>query len=51
MDYMGNLCGVDDPVTDLKYKWDPNYNYITMSSTGDFVPAELGICVDSCKYY
>lgn len=48
MDYMGNLCGVDDPVKDLKYKWDPNYNHITISSTGDYVPAEMGICVETC---
>jgi hypothetical protein len=48
MDYMGNLCGVDAQVKDLKYKWEPNYNGITMSSTGDFVPTALGICVDSC---
>ena len=49
MDYKGNLCGADSPVKDLKYKWDPNYNFITFNDNLELVPSELGICVDSCK--
>lgn len=29
-------------------RWEPNSNYVTFSSNGDYVPSELGICVDSC---
>lgn len=49
MDYEGNLCGYDDPVKDLPYYWEPNYNGLTISSTGVYVPTEFGICVDTCK--
>jgi hypothetical protein len=48
MDYEGNLCGYDNPVKNLPYYWEPNYNGITASSTGVFVPTEFGICVDTC---
>lgn len=48
VDYEGNICGVDNPVKDLGKKWEPNWNFITKSSTGDLVASELGICVSSC---
>lgn len=48
VDYEGNICGVDGVVSHLSKKWEPNWNGITLSSNGDLVATELGICVSSC---
>lgn len=50
MDYRGNLCGGHGDMKEIKWKWDPNYNYVTPDSNGELVPSDLGICVDSCKF-
>lgn len=48
VDYMGKICGVDDPVKHLGNKWEPNTFFFNPDSNGDYVPQEYGICVESC---
>ena len=48
VDYEGHLCGIDNVVSNLNYKYLPNLDLKTYSSRGYLAPALLGVCVSAC---
>ncbi len=48
VDYEGNICGIDSVVEKLPLRIMPNFYATTESSTGDYVPPLLAVCVSSC---
>jgi choline transporter-like protein 2/4/5 len=48
VDYEGNICGVDGIVQSLPLRIMPNFYLTTASSTGDYIPPLLAVCVASC---
>jgi len=48
IDYVGNICGVDESVKNLVKKWQPNLLGGNVDSYENSVSKEFSICVSSC---
>ena len=48
IDYVGNICGVDESVKYLVKKWQPNLLGGNLDSNLNSVSKEFSICVSSC---